>query len=807
MGKKFSNTSFDREGLSWTIDIYDTSYSGDVTDFEIVADSLEIIYSPDDDNRIAPILTSACNFSMIIDNSILLAFINGLATAQEGKFRVQIKKDGAIYWAGIILTDQLQYEDRAYPFELSISATDGIKRLKDVEYYDNSSDPVPYEGKQTFIDHLLIIIEKIGTSDLLSNDILISGVNWYEANHTSTSIDPLKNTRFDHKTFLKYDSKTGSVQYTNTYAVLRTITENWNARFALSDGSFRIIQINEYETDNFSFYRYNVSGVEQGITTGSVTKFLLNKVFGGVFQFYPGLRKVEMEYIHRLASNLIPDADFIQGHTVSDLDSSGNVQFYLSCTARSFYNAGVISAPVFIQYRFTISLNDGSTTYYLERNADIVDSQIEYGEFSWTTSSSARVDVISGPAVASPSFQYINSALVTIFIDNLPVSGELNIQAQFFKTINLNGSDAGISPTSSTQFIDPYLEVADLSDRSNSKVYAADNATSGYTAQIQMKSLIGDGPNGNAFGHLEVYDGADWQVSSDWGVGSTGGSNEFHQLLVNETLAGQVSPRKRIISAYLGDFDIHESLNVLGVKHIPTQLSIRCLQGEVQGDWVECIRSISDVSPRSSEDFYIPGDRIPGRDDIDDSIDDSIDDPYSDRLQRDGQNEDTPVDIGIRIPPFTVSSDIQLGSVITSIPVTTASNADTLVIGDTIQVIDRYSGQSQTFVVTQNVLEGDTSISIQATTTTIEIRDGSYVTLDSSDLHAKLNKKWYEQIFSNHNSNTCVITENQGDLPNNTPDIQVFINGQRVFGFGVSGSQINLGFTPNNQDIVVCFFA
>ena len=241
----------------------------------------------------------------------------------------------------------------------------------------------------------------------------------------------------------------------------------------------------------------------------------------------------------------------------------------------------------------------------------------------------------------------------------------------------------------------------------------------------------------------------------------------------------------------------------MGVKHIPTQLSIRCLQGEIQGDWVECIRSISDVSPRSSEDFYIPGDRIPGRDDIDNSIDD----PYSDRLQRDGQNEDTTVDIGIRIPPFTVSSDIQLGSVITSIAVTTATNADTLVIGDTIQVIDRYSGQSQTFVVTQNVLEGDTSISIQAATTTIEIRDGSYITLDSSDLHAKLNKKWYEQIFSNHNSNTCVITENQGDLPNNTPDIQVFINGQRVFGFGVSGSQVDLGFTPNNQDIVVCFFA
>ena len=82
----------------------------------------------------------------------------------------------------------------------------------------------------------------------------------------------------------------------------------------------------------------------------------------------------------------------------------------------------------------------------------------------------------------------------------------------------------------------------------------------------------------------------------------------------------------------------------------------------------------------------------------------------------------------------------------------------------------------------------------------------SYVTLDSSQQLAKANRKWYRQTFTNHTTATLTITENAGTLPAN-PAVHVYANGQRVFVYTISGSDIQLGFTPPGMDFVVEFFA
>jgi hypothetical protein len=797
MGKKFTSTTYSRDGVAQTIDIYDTSFSGSVTNFDIVADSLQMSWEADKQRPTASILTGTCTFQMVIDNSTLLAFINGLAAAAENKFRIVVSLAGSPYFVGVILSDQVEQVDRAYPFEFTIAAADGIARLKDVEYYDESTDPPqPYTSRETIIEHLVKIIDKIGVSDLLGTDALTTSVQWFEANHSGTTIDPLDNTRFNHKTLIKYDSKTGEPEYTDTYRVLQTIAENWKARFCMAAGKYWFVQIDQYEDDSFSLFNYDASGTATTSSTGvSLATTLTNKLFGGAFQFFPGLRRAEMEYIHRLSSNLISEADIQVGTTVEDVDNSGNVQIFFQTIAQSVVT--VLGEPAYIKYGIQFNLNG---QYYVRTGTVTTNGYVEYSEPEW----SASVGYFEVFSQVIPPVAGTYSTEITILVPDIPASADLDIISQFTEYVALDGNIGGFTPPASTTFFDSYLEIADLSDRSNSKVYTADNANAGYSDKAKISSLIGDGPTGNAFGHLEVYDGVNWVVSSQWGEGTTAGTKEFHQLLVNQIVAGQTTPRKRFTGVWRGIVGPHEALTYNSQNNLPTELTINCGKDETQGRWFEVILSEADVAEASQKDFFIPKDKDAP---ISVGSGDTVSDPNgisdrNDRLER----GDSDKSISIKIPPFVTDAGIDLGDTVTSIPVTEATENDIFIAGDKINVIDRLTGQTQTFTVTTDVEAGDTSIAVQSATATIDLSTGSYITLDAGELHGKLNRRWYRQTFADHTTATLTITENGGDLPE-AASVHVYANGQRIFGYTINGSDIELGYTPNGLTFVVEFFA
>lgn len=794
MGKKFTNTSYDTDGNAWTIDIYDSTFSGTVTDFLIVDKSLRINYEGD---RTSPILSSSCDFTMIINSTVLLTFINGLAASEENKFRVKILREGSIEWAGVLLSDQISYLDAQYPFELAITATDGINRLQKIEYYDDSGEsPVPYEGRETFISHYINIIEKIGLSDLLESNVLRTSVAWYETNHVSTNIDPLAQTRFDHRTLLEFDEKTGEPKYTSALDVLKTLTENWGARFVQSKGAFRIVQVNGYVADSFPEFQYNASGVQQASSTGnSFGKSLLRKVAGGTISFLPGLRKVEMEYIHRLASNLIAGADISVATTIEDVDNNGNVQIYFSSVAQAVTED--LQKSVYIKYKVRIQLGD----LYYKRTGTINDLGIpEYTDPEWSIGA-GDYDLFSQ---LIPKEAGTHTTQINILISEIPQNADLTLSARFDNFLEADNSIDPLNPVPAVFFLDSYLEIADLTDRSNSKLYEALNSTDGYSEAKELTSFIGDGPTGNAFGNLEVYDGTNWVVSGSWANGNTSGGDEFHQLLINEILAGQTTPLRVRQSSYIDLLRAHECLVSDSANHYPINMTIDALSGIVEGSFVTAQTAFGDVSPQTPKEFFVPV-RQPSTGPINTP---TIDVPLGNgNIPREGQETEDRVDIALRIPPFTVSDDIAPGSTITSIPVTEATDNDLFVTGDRIKVVDRFTGEVETFVVAADVVAGDTSITIEEATTINNISDNSYVALDPSDLHAKLNKKWYRQRLLNHNSDTLTVTENGGILPGDAAAIHVYANGQRIFNYTVDGSDIDLGYTPNGLDFVVEFFA
>lgn len=61
-------------------------------------------------------------------------FIEDIFTAAEGRFLVRYYQDGVLHFVGPIIYDQCSYEDLSEPYELSITAVDGLNRWKTVDY-------------------------------------------------------------------------------------------------------------------------------------------------------------------------------------------------------------------------------------------------------------------------------------------------------------------------------------------------------------------------------------------------------------------------------------------------------------------------------------------------------------------------------------------------------------------------------------------------------------------------------------------------------------------------------------------------
>lgn len=811
MGKRFTATSYDRDGTAWTVDVYDADYSSTVTSVNLVADSIELTYTPIEEIRTASILTGACRFILAVESSSLNNFVDDLALGSEERFRATISRAGSLEFAGIILTDQVRYADRAYPYELEINAVDGISRLKDVEYADDTgANLAEFTGKETFIQHLTRIIDKIGTADLLGTDVLTVSVNWFENSHASTSIDSLANTRFDHRTLLQYDNQTGTPEYQNTLDVLRMIADNWNARFTMSGGRFRFMQINSYIADSFQIFTYNSSGTQTSTSTGNSFNIIpANRLFGGVYAYFPGLRQFNIEYIHRLSTSVIGDADFGVGYTEEDIDASAaNTALFIRSTIRSYFSDGRITTAVYVFYEFEVEIDDGTTQNYLKRDVSIVNGTPQYGDYEWTTSAADRVTVVSTllpPAVTNGRTHY-QTTVATIAVNEVPFDGDLYIRGIFAKSVDVTGAEqAGITPDVSpgTEFINPYLEISDLTDRSNSQIIRAKNGADGYTAEQGFTSLFGDGPSGNAVGSMEVSNGSVWTTSGSWAVGSTAGGNKFQRVSANQALSGQVTPVPRFQGLFEGFAVAHNSITDDGTTYMPTQITIRALQGEIEGDWFEVASDTSNIDEPSDQDFFIPKDKSTLPIDIGGG---TIDDPLSDpgRIPRSGSNTDD--NIYLKLPPFTTDDDIDTASAITSIPTTEATADDIFQAGDKIDVIDRITGQVETFTVAADVQAGDTSISVVSQTPSIPLSDASYITLNTETLHTKLSKKWYRQTFSNHATPTLTVTENGGTLPNDENSVFVYANGQRVFAYTINNSDIELGFTPPGMDFVVEFW-
>lgn len=262
-----------KEGYVYVFNIHDSSYAGTVVPFDLAQDGIIEEYDQEDKGRNQSILTSSVSISLIVKNSSIESLIEDVANAAEGRFFLEVLRDGNKYWYGYILPDQFTLNDLPYGVNpiLKIRATDGISRLKDVDY---NNAGVSYTGKESFLNHIFNVLGKIDIGGFYGSteSYLTTYIDWWDENHTySATSDPYSLSRVDHKAFISVDNS-GEITYSSAYDVLEQIVQAWGCRFLFSDGTYKLIQINAYKTDAATKV-LKVYDKNKGVTTVSTSDF------------------------------------------------------------------------------------------------------------------------------------------------------------------------------------------------------------------------------------------------------------------------------------------------------------------------------------------------------------------------------------------------------------------------------------------------------------------------------------------------------------------------------------------------------
>ena len=172
--ERYNATFFSENGRSHVIKIYDKNYSGASLPLKVGGGGVKINYNSKGQDKFNAIMASKCTFSFVVENNVFGVhfqhFVKALRTTyEEGDATVVIWNAGSTagtpLWSGNILIDLSAKEDVSKPYEVDLTATDGLGLLNKYDMVKTqgagpyaSADTYISDGYQTFINWIKEIL-------------------------------------------------------------------------------------------------------------------------------------------------------------------------------------------------------------------------------------------------------------------------------------------------------------------------------------------------------------------------------------------------------------------------------------------------------------------------------------------------------------------------------------------------------------------------------------------------------------------------------------------------------------------------
>ena len=734
MATRFRCAFINYRGRRYNIYLDDADYVGSVVDFDSGADGFTLDYQGDNKGLTVKTLGSSLEFGMAIGETEsnytdLLSLIDDMKESAEGRFTVKVTRgqigvDETLFWVGYVLPDIARLEDRAQIQEFRVAATDGLARLKGVEYKDDSgATDVPY-GMRTFKDHIISCLTEEATLSGLyftGSDVFLRTVaDWYESGHgTVTNAKcPTAYSRVSGQVFAERN-KDGGWKFKSCYEVLESICLHWRARLYFSDGCYRFEQYNLRAEETFFERRFSNTGALLSSTGAATYEALINqthtgtRVATGVYEWLPAMKKSVVNYAHKTYKNYLAGTSYKWYKTSGSNDEleindiGFDADSYIKVSG--ILKLKVTSAST-VPWRqvFAMYLNVGS--YTLKRHSQAVPPfyLIDYDSPAEWLISSVRAD-ISTDFIFNGSFD--GQVPFTIWTPVVP-SGQNSISIDFDVYGAFDNTEDNVTTTiSDWAFQDLSLTIVGIDTAANyeaDRVYYSNNSEAGNSFVEEVEHVFGHAVKPWTPGKIQVSsNGSTWADSTaTWSVESASTDFEFGQLAANEALAAQTLPLQTYNGSIRGERMFAHYRFTTGGDDLAWLLVSGRFEAQnesMAGTWWNC--AVNRIFSINGPVLQLPiGGHNPDTS--------GPFNPFS-PITKVPTNNSTNIALNALTNNFT-SAAMTAGAV-TTVPLQYPVKANAYEAGDEIIMVDPGSGKITLLTVTTNSAQGDTSLAVSGT--------------------------------------------------------------------------------------------
>jgi hypothetical protein len=563
-------------GEEWQLNIHDADYAGSIVDFNVGGDAYVLRYEGNNEDRHQPVIGSTLEFSIVENAAGITTFLDYLPSSQDGELTVTLRYDpdgvNTLYWAGVILPEQVVRQDQAYPAEVRIIAADDLGNLAGIEFNDDGV-AYDYSSGRTIREYIvkhclgkLRTVDHWGATDIFASlDSAFTPTNLYGTG------DFFSNLIVNTETWLKVEEN--EISYYSTLEVLQSFCRVFNARLFLANGRFWFIPVtSHHDSATLTYLNYYSDASYTSSSTADVSLTLQTDI----------IKETGWEYTHQLPLKQVrrtlaynhqePIAVYTQEHQRPDFGDTlvdiVDYSFESGTKFRITFDNSVIVYPppggnnTLLRANLLVRLRvgtyyhkwehtyDGTAYYYDFLNAH---EPTVYGTPEWTNDSTDRSqlrirNLNLSTGVPYPSIDPLGQQGLRPFefiTAELPADSNGIEMSVGFEMINPDGTvNSTYSATGTVFVVLKNIKVFVDGNNGDTIDYVATNALNARSILDNGLVLIGDPPTGSMTkGQIFVKTGAStFSVDETWSSTEFGGGHDINALGVKEILRGQKMP-------------------------------------------------------------------------------------------------------------------------------------------------------------------------------------------------------------------------------------------------------------------------
>jgi len=569
MGLRYTALAYSNiNDTPYSIGIYDTSFSGTPQQIELSGDAFSIEYERQGDEKFTAVKGSRCNLYLrVTDDAVgldLQSWItSNLLANNEDRYQIVVYRDGSLFWVGNILHDLSGRADASRPYDFTLSAADGLARLKDFTFTFATSNYDRYK----ITEYIYEVLKETPLYKLnIATNLYSTCVEWWEdlMPARAANKDPLDFTKVHTYAFTKFDEKKQERTAFTYYEVLEEICKAWGMRVLMTEGVFRFVQVNNYEDDGTTKYvrMYNRSNAYVSNTAlpsyiSLQTNSPIRKVLSGnQWNYFPPLKNVfkTFEFDNKNMLNGATSLSYSTNLPANLIGGSG-IRFLFSTIIKFIAFEGSTTGTYRIIFKIKINLNSSK---YLKKSATgSTYSWANSSDFAYIVATSSDYDSYQNFAVSFatpeiPSATYAtNSFSIEISEVREITTGTLLVAGTDYQASRVAASTSLVYNTNS------------IADNQTSFKYQVQNTSSTINSyDIDLgDTIMGESYSTEYFGGLYIYNGTTYVPSSgNWKIYDTGTARNFVMTLVTEVMAAQILPVPKYQGAIIGSSIYPDSL-------------------------------------------------------------------------------------------------------------------------------------------------------------------------------------------------------------------------------------------------------